>query len=305
MNEVLIIIKSSLRRLSALCSNTRGSARYVTSIVHVNLGFESRLLTLLQFAQAVRHQSTRAAENALPNAALPPRYTLATIRAFPSLEPLTFAPVPTSVLAAPLRRDILWRAVVYENDNKRVGSSNPPGRSENGYSRRKLLPQKGSGRARAGDANSPTRHNGARAMARTAPNDYSTVLPNKVYSQAMVNALSHQYRSGNLFIIGGANALSETNNLDLNELELVPTGLEGISGDILFERFLLEHGLTGKKLLFVISEPRQAFLQSTDRFKDTVDVVQQELLDVNDLLKAKKVFIELEALEYLTVTHSI
>lgn len=195
--------------------------------------------------------------------------------------------------------------MVYENDNKRVGSSNPPGRSENGYSRRKLLPQKGSGRARAGDANSPTRHNGARAMARTAPNDYSTVLPNKVYSQAMVNALSHQYRSGNLFIIGGANALSETNNLDLNELELVPTGLEGISGDILFERFLLEHGLTGKKLLFVISEPRQAFLQSTDRFKDTVDVVQQELLDVNDLLKAKKVFIELEALEYLTVTHSI
>lgn len=224
------------------------------------------------------------------------------MRAFPSLEPLTFAPVPTSVLAAPLRRDILWRAVVYENDNKRVGSSNPPGRSENGYSRRKLLPQKGSGRARAGDANSPTRHNGARALARTAPNDYSTVLPSKVYSQAVINALSHQYRSGNLFIIGGANALSKTNELDLNELELIPSNT---TGDILFERFIKEHKLQGKKLLFIISEPREALLQNTDRFKDKVDVVQQELVDVNDLLKAKRIFIELAALEYLTVTHSL
>ncbi|QLL30771.1 hypothetical protein HG536_0A05860 [Torulaspora globosa] len=258
-----------------------------------------------RFAHAIRYLSTRAAETALPNAAAPPRYTLATVRAFPSLEPLTFAPVPASVLAAPLRRDILWRAVVYENDNKRVGSSNPPGRSENGYSRRKLLPQKGSGRARAGDANSPTRHNGARALARTAPNDYSTILPSKIYSQAITNALSHQYRSGNLFVIGGANTLSQTNELDLNELEIVPTSPDSPSGDIVFERFLEEYDLIKKKLLFIVSEPRETLMQHTERFKDTVDIVQQELVDVNDLLKAKKIFIELEALEYLTVTHSL
>ena len=66
-----------------------------------------------------------------------------------------------------------------------------------------------------------------------------------------------------------------------------------------------EHKLQGKKLLFIISEPREALLQNTDRFKDKVDVVQQELVDVNDLLKAKRIFIELAALEYLTVTHSL
>lgn len=288
-----------------MLSNARLWKVRIGCFKHGKKGPIPHILTCVQFARASRYQSTRAAENILPNAASPPRYTLTTVRAFPSLEPLTFAPVPTSVLAVPLRRDILWKAVVYENDNKRVGSSNPPGRSENGYSRRKLLPQKGSGRARAGDANSPTRHNGARALARTAPNDYSTVLPNKVYSQAMLNALSHQYRSGNLFIIGGANALSKTSDLDLNELELVPNDPNGATGDILFERFMKEHNLKGKKLLFIVSQPREALLQNTDRFKDTVDVVQQELVDVNDLLKAKRIFIELEALEYLTVTHAI
>lgn len=194
---------------------------------------------------------------------------------------------------------------MYENDNKRVGSSNPPGRSENGYSRRKLLPQKGSGRARAGDANSPTRHNGARALARTAPNDYTTILPAKIYSQAITNALSHQYRSGNLFVIGGANTLSKTNELDLNELEIVPTSPEAPTGDIVFEKFLQEYNLQKKKLLFIVSEPRDGLLQHTERFKDTVDIVQQEVVDVNDLLKANKIFIELESLEYLTVTHSL
>lgn len=212
--------------------------------------------------------------------------------------------MPTSVLAAPLRRDILWRAVVYENDNKRVGSSNPPGRSENGYSRRKLLPQKGSGRARAGDANSPTRHNGARALARSAPNDYTTILPSKIYSAAIMNALSHQYRNGNLFVIGGADALSKTNDLDLNELDIVPANLDTENGDIVFERFMEEYKLINKNLLFITSEPREGLLQYTEKFKEEVDILQQELVDVNDLLKAKKIFIELEALEYLTVTHS-
>lgn len=238
-------------------------------------------------------------ERPLPNAALPPRYTLATVRSFPSLEPMTFAPVPTCVLAAPLRRDILWKAVVYENDNKRVGSSNPPGRSENGYSRRKLLPQKGSGRARAGDANSPTRHNGARALARNAPNDYTTALPYKIYSQAILNALSHQHRSGNLFVIGGSNGLTETKELDLNELEIVSE-----DGDLVFARFLKEYNLEKKRLLFVTSDLREGLMKNTEKYKDTVDIVQQEFVDVNDLLKAQKIYIELESLEFLAVTHS-
>ncbi|KAH3899493.1 probable 54S ribosomal protein YmL6, mitochondrial [Saccharomycodes ludwigii] len=248
--------------------------------------------------------SKSLSSKALSNAAEPAKYTLATVRAFPSLEPLTFAPVPTSVLGSPLRRDILWRAVVYENDNKRVGSSNPPGRSENGYSRRKLLPQKGSGRARAGDANSPTRHNGARAHARTAPNDYSTALPSKVYSLAYNVALSHQYRQGNLFVIGGNNELCGVHKNDLNELELVKDPEN--TGELIFEKFLKEYDLEKKKnLLFIVDGVKEGLLYNTEKFAEKIDIISKEFVDVNDILKAQRVFIELSALEYLAVINAV
>ncbi|CEP63690.1 mitochondrial 54S ribosomal protein uL4m LALA0_S09e00320g [Lachancea lanzarotensis] len=260
---------------------------------------------LLKSLQKIRSQSSVAGKKILGNAALPPLFTLATLRSFPSLEPLTFVPVPASVFDAPLRRDLLWKAVVYENDNKRVGSSNPPGRSENGYSRRKLLPQKGSGKARAGDANSPTRHNGARALARSAPNDYTTKLPQKVYSQALLNALSYQYRRGNVHVIGGANALCETAEHDLNELDVLPTSIQEDDGELVFEKFLQTHGMAGENLLFIISAPRAGLFRYSDPVKDDVNIVQQEFVDVNDILKARRVFLELEALEYLAVTHTV
>lgn len=239
----------------------------------------------------------------LPNVAVPPKYTLATLRAFPSLEPLSFVPVPTDILAAPLRRDILWRAVVYENDNKRVGASNPPGRSENGYSRRKLLPQKGSGRARVGDANSPTRHNGGRALARDAPNDYSTELPRKIYTQALNNALSHQYRSGNLFVIGSEEPINPINELDVDILDLIQRNKDVDDRSILFKKFIRENNLVNKKLLFVTSKLREGLLDYTQHYQQKVDIVQQESLEVNDLLKAQKIFVELDVLKYLNKLH--
>ncbi|SCU94384.1 LADA_0G08218g1_1 [Lachancea dasiensis] len=262
-------------------------------------------LLLRRIANIRFNSSQTPTKNILPNASLPPLFTLATLRSFPSLEPLTFVPVPAVVFDAPLRRDLLWKAVVYENDNKRVGSSNPPSRSENGYSRRKLLPQKGSGKARAGDANSPTRHNGSRALARSAPNDYTTKLPQKVYSQAVLNALSYQYRRGNIFVVGGTNALCQTHDLDVNELDLLPTSLETDNGDLVFEKFLSEYDLNGDNMLFVIDAPRDGLFRYTEAYKNDVNIVQKEFLDVNDILKARHIFIELRALEYLAVTHTI
>lgn len=226
---------------------------------------------------------------------------MTTLRVFPSLEPLSCIPVSTSVLGVPLRRDILWRAVVYENDNRRVGASNPPGRSENGYSRHKILPQKGSGKARVGDANSPTRHKGGRALARNAPNDYTTVLPNKIYHLAYRTALSHQYKKGNLVIIGDTNALSPMNSNDMNKLDLTinEKKVKPNFSSVMFKKFLNEHNFDGRRLLFITSETRAGLLKYTDMYKKNVDVIEQDGVEVNDLLKASKIFIEEEALKYL------
>ncbi|CCD23748.1 mitochondrial 54S ribosomal protein uL4m NDAI_0C00870 [Naumovozyma dairenensis CBS 421] len=259
-----------------------------------------------------RYQSTLSSLR-LPNIATPPKYTLATLRAFPSLEPLSFIPVPTSIFAVPLRRDILWKAVVYENDNRRVGASNPPGRGDVGYSRHKLLRQKGIGKARVGDANSPIRHNGGRALARNAPNDYSTELPKKMYSLAMVTALSHLYRKGALFVIGeNDDVISSINKNDIGILDIIKTrSQEREEGEkeeqdyrsVMFKKFIRENELTKKRLLFVTSKPRIGLLNFTGHFKKDVDIVQQEGLEVNDLLKSQKVFLELDVLKYLIKEH--
>ncbi|AMD21620.1 HFL236Cp [Eremothecium sinecaudum] len=261
----------------------------------------------MQIARALNLASRNLARSSsskapaiLPNKGTPPRYTLASLRSFPSLEPHTLIPVPTSVFNAPLRRDILWRAVVYENDNKRVGSSNPPTRSTNGYSRRKLAPQKGTGRARVGDGNSPTRHNGAIAHGGRAPNNFKTDLPKKIYHQAFNVALSYQYRKNHIFVIGNRECLTTKNELDLDVLD-IPAAKDMEDNTPLFEKFLTEYDLLKKKLLFITNEPREGLFASTERFEDKVNIVQKEFVDVNDILKADRIFIELEALEYLAV----
>ncbi|CCK68790.1 mitochondrial 54S ribosomal protein uL4m KNAG_0B03480 [Huiozyma naganishii CBS 8797] len=260
-------------------------------------------------SRCVRFQSTggRTAQQVLPNFALPPRYALVSLRAFPSLEPISCIPIPTPVLNAPLRRDILWRAVVYENNNRRVGSSNPPGRSENGYSRHKIRPQKGTGHARTGDANSPTRHTGDRALARSAPNDYTTDLPRKIYALAFNCALSQQYKKGNIYVIGGSNAEKVIELPDMDKIDIVETSSSDSTVNYIggvFEKFLKENNFEGKRLLFVTNEPRENLIRYTDRFKKKVDIATSEAVEVNDILKASKVFIEVDALKYLAEKYS-
>lgn len=238
----------------------------------------------------------------LPNVQTPPKYTLISLKQFPSLEPTTCIPISTSILGVPLRRDILWRAVVFENDNKRVGASNPPGRSENGYSRKKIRPQKGSGHARVGDANSPTRHNGGRALARNAPNDYTTELPSKLYSLAFNTALSYQYRRGNLNVIGSDVASSQTDQgiLDITK----QNGKSFKYHTSIVEKFLQNNRLEGKGLLFITKEARLNLMKFTEPSQEKIDVIQWQGVQINDILKASRVFIELDALKSLSLENA-
>ncbi|KAF5096706.1 hypothetical protein D0Z03_001567 [Geotrichum reessii] len=209
-----------------------------------------------------------------------PQYKLTTVRSFPSLEPVRLQPVSSSILGQPLRRDLLWRAVVFEADQARVGSSNTRSRAEMGYSRKKLRPQKGTGRARMGDRGSPTRHDGGRAFARHAPFDWSTGLPRQIYGKALRTALSHIYETGNLFVVEGpADFVSGHAN----------------AGDL----FISEHGLADTPVLFIVDEFRENLHNATKDKHSRVEIISKEGLEVRDLLKAHRVIIEQEALVYL------
>ena len=65
--------------------------------------------------------------------------------------------LPQGVFALPLRRDILHRCVVWYLALLREGNQSSKNRSTVNYSGRKLRQQKGTGKARVGDASSGIR----------------------------------------------------------------------------------------------------------------------------------------------------
>ncbi|KAF8000340.1 LSU ribosomal protein MRPL4P [Metschnikowia aff. pulcherrima] len=216
---------------------------------------------------------------------LPPKYTLASLRSFPSLEPHGMAPYPTSFLDHPLRRDLLWSAVVYEADKARVGSGYVPTKSDKWFSNRKLHPQKGTGRARVGDANSPIRDNGIKAHGIKAPHDWLTKLPTKVYSRGFQTALSDQYRNGRLFVISGENADFAYSHPDQ------------------MRQFVEHHDVAGLQLLFITDALRENLVHATGEMGTKCDVLVKESVEVRDLLKAKRIYIEEAALNWFVSEH--
>lgn len=251
-------------------------------------------------------------ENALPNAQKPSEFSIATLRSFPSLEPHSIFPVHNKLINVPLRRDILWLSVVMELDNRRVGSSNPPGRSEHKFSRHKLFKQKGTGRARVGDANSPIRFRGAYALARSAPNDFSTELPNKVYYLAYRTALSDAFRKGKLFIIGKDESFINKFEEKIGTKETIKSGDEfnleiKTTESLAMSKFIKSHNLEKLNLLFIaddyfsVSNLRKSIL----RFPSSkLRILQKDEVEVRDLLKANKIFIEKPAFDYFAAKYT-
>ncbi|ESK97908.1 50s ribosomal protein l4 [Moniliophthora roreri MCA 2997] len=89
----------------------------------------------------------------------------------------------------PIRRDILHLVVTHYRDSLRQGSANTKTRGEVAGSGRKIRPQKGTGKARLGDAQSPMLRGGGVAFG-PKPRDFSTKLPRKVIQMGMRVALS-------------------------------------------------------------------------------------------------------------------
>ena len=110
------------------------------------------------------------------------------------------AELDPTVFAHPIRRDILHLCVVHHLDSLRQGSANTKTRAEVRGSGRKIRPQKGSGRARLGDGQSPMLVGGGVAFG-PKPRNFATKLPRKVIQMSMRVALSARVKEHNLRIV--------------------------------------------------------------------------------------------------------
>ncbi len=105
-----------------------------------------------------------------------------------------------ALFAQPVHKQALYEAVRNYLANQRQGTHDTQTRAEVRCSTAKLYRQKGTGRARAGTAGSPTRIGGGVAFG-PHPRDYSYKLPQRIRRLALASALSDRAESERVSVV--------------------------------------------------------------------------------------------------------
>ena len=183
--------------------------------------------------------------------------------------------VSDGLFAIPLTmrlKGLLHQAVVRQRANGRKGRPSVKSRSEVVGSTRKLFPQKGTGRARAGSIRSPLRRGGGVAFG-PQPRSFSQRMPKKMRRLAIRGALSAKAADGRMAIVD-----------DL-----------GIEQPRTKEMVELLDALKAKKSVLVVTpEPREALIKSAGNL-ERVKTLPARYLNVYDVLAHEHLIIELEA----------
>ncbi|KAF9481004.1 ribosomal protein L4 [Pholiota conissans] len=181
-----------------------------------------------------------------------------------------------TVFKHPIRRDILHLCVTHHLDSLRQGSGNTKTRGEVRGSGIKIRRQKGSGKARLGDGQSPMLRGGGIAFG-PKPRDFSTKLPRKVIEMGMRVALSAKLREERLGVM---------------------TRLYWPNGKTKFlSRKIDLLGL--RKTLFVTGEPVvHEGLRRAIRNIPLVDLTTADEVNVYEIMKWERIILDLKAVEY-------
>lgn len=210
---------------------------------------------------------------------------------FPSLKPARLISYPSTHLLLPLRKDILHRAVIFEADGTRQGTASTKWRDDVHGSHRKVRPQKGSGRARLGTAQSPSMRHGGVAFG-PHPRDFSTKLQRKVYDLAWRTALSYRYMRGELIVLDGRAEIDYSG----------PGASRRLREVLAWHKWGRDQG----RSLFVTEQSAQNLTRvlASGTMGAEARVVGRDELDVKDLLELGRVVIEKDALRQIFAAHS-
>ncbi len=104
------------------------------------------------------------------------------------------------IFSIPINVPLLHQVVVAQLNSKRAGTASTKTRGEVSRSTRKLYRQKGTGRARAGSAGSPTRVGGGIAFG-PKPRSYEQKVPKKMRKSALKMALSAKLMDSGLIVL--------------------------------------------------------------------------------------------------------
>jgi 50S ribosomal protein L4 len=225
--------------------------------------------------------------------------------AFPPLRPIS---LPLALFAAPKRLDLIHRVVTWFRAGERAGLASSLGRGQVRGSNRKIHPQKGTGRARAGDARAPHRRGGGACFG-PLPRDFAQSLPLKLRWLAFRSALSARYAEGKVAVIDPSTLeLAEAKTRQLAELlqgfvrsgkarKMLILGTDSADSPMLRNFSLAARTLDGAQVdyLCVVADPS---------IRHKVKEHQRHPVCAYHLLKYEHVCITPDAIDYFKEIHS-
>lgn len=176
------------------------------------------------------------------------------------------------IFQVPVRKDILHQVVISQMANRRSGSGSSKGRSQVKSSRKKLYRQKGTGRARAGSATSPTRRGGGVAFGPT-PRNFTKKVPKKVKMLALRMALSFKTNANQIILV---------DNFNLPEIKT--------------KKFIEIMKRFDVKKALIITNEKLLNLEKSSRNVPQIKVMMREGLNCYDILKYEYLFLEQAAI---------
>jgi large subunit ribosomal protein L4 len=174
-----------------------------------------------------------------------------------------------------VKEHTIWEVIKWQLAARRAGTASTKTRAEIRGSRRKILPQKGTGNARHGDKKANIFVGGG-VVHGPHPRDYYYELPKKVRKKALKGVLSMRLKDGDIIIV---------EDFTFDE----PKTKKAIE-------VLKNFGLDKAKILLIIPEKDLNVIKSF-RNLPKARVLQVEGLNTYDILNADKVLIMKSALE--------
>ena len=172
-----------------------------------------------------------------------------------------------------IKKHVLHQVVVSQIAGRRAGSASTQSRSDVKASGAKLWRQKGTGRARAGSANSPTRRGGGVAFG-PSPRKYGHKVPKKVRKAALRMALTDKAQTDHLFVV---------DSFDLPEIKT---------------KKIVEvmNSFSVRKAL-IITQDKSLNLEKSSKNVPWIKVMFYQGLNVYDVLKHDYLFLEQQVVD--------
>ncbi len=179
-----------------------------------------------------------------------------------------------AIFSAPVRKDLMHQALVYQQANAHLGTHKTKNRGEVRGGGRKPWKQKGTGRARQGSTRSPQWRGGGKVHT-PIPRDYSVKMPRQMRQAALRSALSAKMTDKAVVVVDRI-ALPKVNTQAMSQ------ALQAVAGT--------------ENALVVLSERNETVERATRNLAQA-KTLNAGYLNIRDLFKYEKLVLALSAVE--------